>query len=309
MFLSSRKQLADMATYFQASSVGAFAEEVLNSTSSRRQLMLQDFYSSRDPHLQALLPKLFQDPVPRQPKPPMSARPELASSSSRTSSRPASKSKSRVNFQTSSSAQQKLSEGMKEKKGVMIPPCSGAPKDPSVNMNSPTPAGGDATGEPSDKLYADETKAAPASNLQGRSPVLDQHVSMPGGALPPRNRKAPVTSSSSGLEPRAHVPLLSDLIGDTSILDDLFKRKTRVDQSTGLSPSHASGHAKRAKVRRKDVWDILSEGDEECINKLTDLSQVEKICNNSNVVARAKNDKQADGSQLWRKNEKFLWKK
>uniref|UniRef100_A0A3B3T8F2 Excision repair cross-complementation group 6-like 2 n=1 Tax=Paramormyrops kingsleyae TaxID=1676925 RepID=A0A3B3T8F2_9TELE len=304
-----RKQLADMATYFQASSTRAFAEEVLNSTSSRRQVMLQDFYSSRDPQLKALLPKVFQDPVPRQPKPPMSATPEQASSSSRTSSRPASKSKSRVNFQTSSSAQQKLPEGMKEKKGVMIPSCGGAPKDPSVNMNSPTPAEGDSTGEPSEKLYADETKAAPASNLQGRSPVLDQHVSMPGGALPPRNGKAPVTSSFSGLEPSSHVPLLSDLIGDTSILDDLFKRKTRVDQSTGLSPSHASGHAKRAKVHRKDFWDILSEGNEECINKLTDLSQVEKICNNTNVAARAKNDKQADGSQLWRKNEKFLWKK
>ncbi|XP_048852240.1 DNA excision repair protein ERCC-6-like 2 isoform X2 [Brienomyrus brachyistius] len=304
-----RKQLADMAAYFQASSVRAFAEEVLSSTSMRRQAMLQDFYSSRDPHLRPLLSKVFQDPVPRQPKPPMSVTPEPASSSSRTSSRPASKSNSQVNFQTSSSAQQKLPEGMKENKRVMNPSCVRAPKDPSVNMNSSTPAEGDSTGEPSEKLYADETKAAPASNLQGRSPVLDQHVSMPGGAVPPRNGKAPVTSSSSGLEPSAHVPLLSDLIGDTSILDDLFKRKTRVNQSTGLSPSHASGLGERAKVRRKDFWDILSEGNEECINKLTDLSEVEKICDNTNVAARAKKDKQADGSQLWRKNEKFLWKK
>ncbi|KAF4072241.1 hypothetical protein AMELA_G00260820 [Ameiurus melas] len=95
--------------------------------------------------------------------------------------------------------------------------------------------------------------------------------------------------------------------GDTSILDDLFKQNRSADRpkpATAPIPSPTE----RTKNRGKDFWDILDEGNEESINKLTDLSQVEKFCRSVNVCAKSKSERQLESSQLWKKNEKFLWK-
>uniref|UniRef100_A0A7N5ZWD0 Excision repair cross-complementation group 6-like 2 n=1 Tax=Anabas testudineus TaxID=64144 RepID=A0A7N5ZWD0_ANATE len=91
---------------------------------------------------------------------------------------------------------------------------------------------------------------------------------------------------------------LTDLIGDTSILDDLFKPKPK-----GVhSPVQAS------KRGRKDFWDILNEGNEESINRLTDPAEVQRVCINTNVLIRNRPTEE-ESKSLWRTNEKFLWKK
>ncbi|XP_063043760.1 DNA excision repair protein ERCC-6-like 2 [Engraulis encrasicolus] len=135
-----------------------------------------------------------------------------------------------------------------------------------------------------------------------------------------RQRKSPSPSpphSSSN-------SLLTDLLGDTSILDHLFKPKRKNVDSTnterlGLLPPSTSSCSssspgvshqveRKAKGKSKDLWDILSEGNEESINKLTDLTQIEKMCSVS--TSPVKRDSQGGtDSPLWRKNEKFLWKK
>lgn len=106
--------------------------------------------------------------------------------------------------------------------------------------------------------------------------------------------------------------LITDLLGDTSILDGLFKPKAKADCSQHHRPSASNTPGppmeKKAKARSKDLWDILSEGNEESINQLTDLTQIEKICS-ATTSSPAKKDSQSNGSSLWRKNEKFLWKK
>ncbi len=56
---------------------------------------------------------------------------------------------------------------------------------------------------------------------------------------------------------------ITDLIGDTSILDDLFKSKRKtVDQARDVK---ASTCTERAKSKGKDFWDILNEGNEEIL--------------------------------------------
>ncbi|KAF0033993.1 hypothetical protein F2P81_014059 [Scophthalmus maximus] len=139
---------------------------------------------------------------------------------------------------------------------------------------------------------------------------------------------------------------LTDLIGDTSILDDLLKPKPRSAQqrstpktprpfgsviaspspsriplhtdsgSTGLTESlpSPSSHTPTTHRRstpkggRKDFWDILHEGNEESINRLTDPAEVQRVCVNANFSARSKS-RDKEGKSLWKTNDKFLWKK
>lgn len=158
--------------------------------------------------------------------------------------------------------------------------------------------------------------------------------------LPPK-QQAPSTSS--------HRSLLTDLLGDTSILDDLLKPKFRGPQQSSspktsftLSSASASTcppttsssritvntdpgvkyslsssnsqtpppptHQASSKGSRKDFWDILNEGNEESINRLTDLAEVQRVCINTNFAARTRSVEE-ESKSLWKTNEKFLWKK
>uniref|UniRef100_UPI0037E9863E DNA excision repair protein ERCC-6-like 2 n=1 Tax=Semicossyphus pulcher TaxID=241346 RepID=UPI0037E9863E len=144
------------------------------------------------------------------------------------------------------------------------------------------------------------------------------------------------TSTSS------HHSFLTDLIGDTSVLDDLLKPKPRGAQQRGTpksppalssaspstrvtstSPSTlktdsgsaqfpksntAPKHQAASKGSRKDFWDILNEGNEESINRLTDPAEVQRVCINTNFAAKNKSG-EAGSRVLWKTNEKFLWKK
>lgn len=131
---------------------------------------------------------------------------------------------------------------------------------------------------------------------------------------------------------------LTELIGDTSILDDLLKPKPKSTQhipktppvapvSTNLttpSPSALTSHsdatlytqtthqvettARASKGSRKDFWDILNEGNEESINRLTDLEEVQRVCITTNFAARTVSAEK-DSKSLWKTNDKFLWKK
>ncbi|XP_031712468.1 DNA excision repair protein ERCC-6-like 2 isoform X1 [Anarrhichthys ocellatus] len=142
-----------------------------------------------------------------------------------------------------------------------------------------------------------------------------------------------------------HRSLLTDLIGDTSILDDLLKPKPRGAQRRGTpktppapssmsvstclatpppsritlntdsgsagiidSPNKPPVHQVVPKGSRKDFWDILNEGNEESINRLTDPAEVQRVCINTNFAARGRSAED-EGKSLWRTNEKFLWKK
>ncbi|KAA8593001.1 hypothetical protein FQN60_018456, partial [Etheostoma spectabile] len=158
----------------------------------------------------------------------------------------------------------------------------------------------------------------------------------------------PVQAASTS----SHRSYLTDLIGDTSILDDLFKPKPRGAQQRGTPntpPAHSSvsvstgfttlppspskiplqtdsglagltdslsspnsnksrAHPVVSKGSRKDFWDILNEGNEESINRLTDPAEVQRVCVNTNFAARGRSGEE-DSKSLWKTNEKFLWKK
>uniref|UniRef100_A0A3Q3JUS5 Excision repair cross-complementation group 6-like 2 n=1 Tax=Monopterus albus TaxID=43700 RepID=A0A3Q3JUS5_MONAL len=101
------------------------------------------------------------------------------------------------------------------------------------------------------------------------------------------SERAPSSSSNCSF--------LTDLLGDASILDDLLKPKSRGAQQRIMQ---ASKHC------HKDFWDILNEGNEESINRLTDPAEVQRVC----ISARDRSGEEQSRS-LWKTNEKFLWKK
>lgn len=172
-------------------------------------------------------------------------------------------------------------------------------------------------------------------------PVTEQGENPQAPSLP---KKAPSTSS--------HHSLFTELIGDTSILDDLLRPKPRatrqsgspktppsfvssgpptaspcriglathsgaakITQSLSLPSSHTppthlvTSRPRTSKGSRKDFWDILNEGNEESINRLTDLSEVERVCLNTNFKATKSGEEGRGSVGLWKANEKFLWKK
>ncbi|XP_066460179.1 DNA excision repair protein ERCC-6-like 2 [Eleutherodactylus coqui] len=101
--------------------------------------------------------------------------------------------------------------------------------------------------------------------------------------------------------------LVSDLLGDTSILDDLFTSQSNHRSAVLSMPSQGEPAATKPRRHSKDFWDILSEQNDESINRLTDLSVIKKACETSILPSVSKKDSSNDS--LWVKNEKFLWRK
>lgn len=167
----------------------------------------------------------------------------------------------------------------------------------------------------------EESSSRPGETFQKR-----QTPSLPEQAAPTSSRRS----------------LLTDLIGDTSILDDLLKPKARGAKQRGSpktppllssspcintpSPSRItlntdSGSADSlnsnkpsttqvvSKGSRKDFWDILNEGNEESINRLTDPAEVQRVCINTKFAARGAGRSGEESKSLWKTNDKFLWKK
>lgn len=96
------------------------------------------------------------------------------------------------------------------------------------------------------------------------------------------------------------------LLGDTSILDDLFK--SHRNDPTQLPEKALSGPKGKAKQRPKDFWDILNEQNDDCLRKLTDLTVIETLCEKVPSATFSRRTEEPP-TKLWKSNENFLWKK
>ncbi|XP_054444072.1 DNA excision repair protein ERCC-6-like 2 [Pteronotus mesoamericanus] len=96
------------------------------------------------------------------------------------------------------------------------------------------------------------------------------------------------------------------LLGDTSILDDLFK--SHGNSPTQLPKKILSRPMEKARQRPKDFWDILNEQNDDSLSKLTDLAVIETLCEKVPLAASSKRKEEPETS-LWKSNENFLWKK
>ncbi|XP_073675019.1 DNA excision repair protein ERCC-6-like 2 [Garra rufa] len=296
-----RQQVEDMAQFFGFDSVREFAEDILKNSSEQRLSRLQTFYSQNSPQLKNIIKNTFSKPN-IEPEPPSTAK--QRPTSKRTY--PNSTFKPQVAIPTpvvedGSKSFKKKRMGETETSKFHLHSrtdlANNKMKMSSTDKFSSSSTSGHVPQTSSTSALVEESKTNITTSSQTfkdkENPSRSSHVSTDDCVASCSTQ----TSSSSQI---------TDLLGDTSILDDLFKSKRKtVDQPRDKKTSTCT---ERAKSRGKDFWDILNEGNEESINKLTDLTEVEKICNSASVSAKSRSNEKTESSQLWKKNEKFLWK-
>lgn len=288
-----------MARFFGADSVQDFAEEILKSDSAQRLSRLRSFYGQKSPELKDIIKKTFPKPI-TEPKPPTSTPPSMSGTARQrpTSKRalPNSPPKPQVEVPAPAVEDQRKTSKKKRISGTETSVCNStdltnnkikmSDDDSDQSMNRFSSSG---------HLQRSYTPVE-ESKTNGTRTFKDQEHS---------SRLVSTQDCVPSSSTQTKSSLFTDLIGDTSILNDLFKFKKKPLER----PREATvTTAEKAKSKGKDFWDILNEGNEESINKLADLSEVEKICNTVSVSAKTKSSDQSESSQLWKKNEKFLWK-
>uniref|UniRef100_A0A8C9X0Z4 Uncharacterized protein n=1 Tax=Sander lucioperca TaxID=283035 RepID=A0A8C9X0Z4_SANLU len=259
-----RQQLEEMAETFKFPSVHQFAVEIVRGNSSQRLAWLRQYYTSLNhPDLANTVTNNFPQPD--------SAQTSSLNTTSLTSTITAAKS------HTHTKTPQKH-----------VPKAKRKPKDTHKNTEPKTK---DIPSSPDLSHGRSTTLSKPTAQGREQKQKLPSRTSATfQGQRENRQTSSPPEQAAST---SSHCSLLTDLIGDTSILDDLLKPKPRGVVSKGS---------------RKDFWDILNEGNEESINRLTDPAEVQRVCINTNFAARGRSGEE-DSKSLWKTNEKFLWKK
>ncbi|XP_007497994.3 DNA excision repair protein ERCC-6-like 2 isoform X1 [Monodelphis domestica] len=307
-----RKQFEEMASFFTLSSTKEFAELITSATSEERQKMLRDFYSSRYPEIK----EFFADHDS-----------ELLRSKHDEGDSVKTKSRKRKSYQ-----EKKLSDigpsVIKVSTSRTIQNCSPKKHKEKVNKfkndhscgevlsndaeNKELSSGfiQDLVSEKKSQAFKD-TSVSNSSNSKSEickrmlvNTVKDQQdftrtdCSRSEPLLKFENKKI----ENQALEDNTVV----DLLGDTSILDDLFK--SHEDSPTQLPRKALSKPEEKPKQRPRDFWDILNEQNDDSLSKFTDLAVIEMLCEKAPLATATKQNEELEMS-LWKSNENFLWKK
>nr|XP_017827710.3 DNA excision repair protein ERCC-6-like 2 isoform X2 [Callithrix jacchus] len=305
-----RKQFEEMASHFNSSSVNEFAKHITNATSEERQKMLRDFYASQYPEVK----EFFVDSAS-----------EFNNSAFEKGERIRKKSEKRKPLRLSDSETLSFKDSTNKISQIGCPKTYKGKPIKFQNHSSYR-----------EEMFSNdaETKKSPVSSTQKIDSGKNSQAS-----------EGTVTSRSLNSESEAHErrfentmkdqqdltrtgvsrkePLLKlenekienpvlektsviSLLGDTSILDDLFK--SHGNSPTQLPKKVLSEPMEKAKQRPKDFWDILNEQNDESLSKFTDLAVIETLCEKAPLAAPSKR-REEPAASLWKSNEKFLWKK
>ncbi|KFO28478.1 Putative DNA repair and recombination protein RAD26-like [Fukomys damarensis] len=308
-----RKQFEEMASYFNFPSVKEFAKHVTNATSEDRQKMLKGFYVSQYPEVKEFLGDSAS---------------ELITSAYNEERKVKKKSKEReplIKEKLSNSKTLSFNESTNKLSHTYSPKIN---KGKLVRFRDH-----DSCRE--ETLSNDaEVKKSPTSSTQEIDRGKNSHTSRDTVASRFLHRKSKAQESTleNTLEDRldftrtaisrnGHLfklenrkienPILENscmegLLGDTSILDDLFK--SQGNSCTELPKKVLSEPKEKAKQRPKDFWDILNEQNDDSLSKLTDLAVIETLCEKAPLPAASSRRKEGLELSLWKPNEKFLWK-
>ncbi|XFG03240.1 hypothetical protein AB1E19_006864 [Capra hircus] len=309
-----RKQFEEMASYFKLSSVKEFAKHVTNATSEERQKMLRDFYTSQYPEVR----EFFVDSpsectksayekgerVKNKSEKRESLMKERLSDSEILSFKNSTKKtspifspnickKKSIKFQNHSSYKEKVLSSDVETKKLPISYTQETDSGESSQASKDTAA----SYSLNSKSGADELEKLRIAR-KDQQDLTGLGISRNGPIFKVENK----TTENPVLEDTSVVGLL----GDTSVLDDLFK--SHENSPTQLPKKVLSGSIEKAKQRPKDFWDILNDQNDDSLSKLTDLAVIETLCEKVPFAASSKRTEDLEAS-LWKSNEKFLWKK
>uniref|UniRef100_A0A8C8X672 DNA excision repair protein ERCC-6-like 2 n=1 Tax=Panthera leo TaxID=9689 RepID=A0A8C8X672_PANLE len=309
-----RKQFEEMASYFNLPSVKEFAKNITNATSEERQKMLKDFYASQYPEVK----EFFVDFASECIKTSCQKRERVRNKSEKTESlikeglsdsatlalkdspkrvsqicSPKIYKEKSIEFQTHGShREQVLSNDGETTKSRMS-----STQETDNGKNSQASKDTVVSCSLNSKSEAYELEKLEYTMKEQQSPTRTG-ISRNGPLFKVENKKVenPVLGNTS----------VVGLLGDTSILDDLFN--SYGNSPTQLPKKVLSGPMEKAKQRPKDFWDILNEQNDDSLSKLTDLAVIETLCEKVPLAASSKRKEELETS-LWKSNEKFLWKK
>ncbi|XP_025053464.1 DNA excision repair protein ERCC-6-like 2 isoform X4 [Alligator sinensis] len=305
-----RKQFEEMVSYFNMASVEELAEHIAKATSEIRQKMLKDFYAAKYPELENIftieVPACVSDRCEED---------EMCSAHSR-------KRKSPIKFRKSRSSASAVEDPPHETTEI----CSQKRhkvETEQVHNNSciqdgvclnaeykqlPTVITQDSISGRNSRAFKDFMASGSLSSKSEIIEVLSANATCrqqdSEGTVSPRKRS--LSQSENGEKLFCKKNSFVDLLGDTSILSDLFKSDG--NRPTQLPRRFPSEPASKAKERPKDFWDMLNEENDESIGKLTDVAVIKELCERAPLAALTKKEEACESS-LWKKNENFLWKK
>ncbi|XP_037350754.1 DNA excision repair protein ERCC-6-like 2 [Talpa occidentalis] len=303
-----RKQFEEMTSYFNFSCVKEFAENITNATSEERQKMLRDFYASQYPEVKEFFvdsasgfiksaneegKRIKSKSEKREPliKERLSESETLSfkdsiQKNSQMCSPKVYKEKS-IKFQNHGSCREEvLSNDVETKKSPI-----NSTQETDNEKNSQASKDSMASCSLNNKSEAYEKKLENTMKEQQDAPRNG-----PLFKVKIKNKENPVLENTS----------VVGFLGDTSILDDLFK--SHGNRPTRLPKKVLSEPVEKAKQRPKDFWDILNEQNDDSLSKLTDLAVIETLCEKVPFASSSKRKEEVETS-LWKSNDKFLWKK
>ncbi|XP_042303699.1 LOW QUALITY PROTEIN: DNA excision repair protein ERCC-6-like 2 [Sceloporus undulatus] len=290
-----RKQFEEMASHFHKNPVEDFAKYIARATSEERQKMLKAFYGSKYPELKDLLK--IDVPV-------CDSEASEKTGVHRSQSR---KSKSSSKHDPSTDTCSQIRRDAEKKQFHYDPSIQAAECHNVEDKQLPTVINQDSISGRNSQAFKDFMASDSLSSKSGIIERLSANTSkgqpnLKGTESP---RKPFLSQSESRHAQICKKNSFADLLGDTSILNDLFKG----NESRPTEPPRRSlsGPTEKAKTRAKDFWDMLNEQNEESLQKLTDLAVVEKLCQTPLVTLSKKKEEVKES--LWKKNDNFLWKR
>uniref|UniRef100_A0A669F5M9 Excision repair cross-complementation group 6-like 2 n=1 Tax=Oreochromis niloticus TaxID=8128 RepID=A0A669F5M9_ORENI len=304
-----RQQLEEMAEKFKFPTVHQFAVEILSKDSTQRLALLHQYYTSLNlPELADTVKNNFPQPVSAQ------ASPSAANSEIKNPQKDASKATKNLIF-----TQKNLRTKPETSEKTPVPPKKArnskgdAPKPRKkqrISQRNVLEPLSDVPSPESEEQDETHCSARGLKRTKGGS-VSTSGAHIAGGGLG-GDRSSLRMSETLQREQRENSQppsistnrsYLTELIGDTSILDDLLKPKPKSTQHIPKTPPVIETTARASKGSRKDFWDILNEGNEESINRLTDPEEVQRVCITTNFAARTVSVEK-DSKSLWKTNEK-----
>ncbi|XP_036912097.1 DNA excision repair protein ERCC-6-like 2 isoform X2 [Sturnira hondurensis] len=307
-----RKQFEEMASYFNLSSV-EFAQHVTNTTSEERQQMLKDFYVSQYSEVK----DFFVDTAAEFIKPAYEKGKRIRNKSGKRDSfikerLPHSETLS-FKDSTKKISQMCIPNIYKEKS--VSPQSHGFFREEVLSNDAetqklPTSSTQETDNEKNNQMSKD-TVASNSLNSKSEAHekklenTMEEQQDLTGMSIS-RNESLFKVENKKIKNPVLENTSVVGLLGDTSILDDLFK--SHWNSPTRLPKKILSGPIEKAKQRPKDFWDILNEQNDDSLSKLTDLAVIETLCEKVPLATSSKRKEELETS-LWKSNENFLWKK
>uniref|UniRef100_A0AAX7UYH1 Excision repair cross-complementation group 6-like 2 n=1 Tax=Astatotilapia calliptera TaxID=8154 RepID=A0AAX7UYH1_ASTCA len=297
-----RQQLEEMAEKFKFPTVHQFAVEILSKDSTQRLALLHQYYTSLNlPELADTVKNNFPQPVSAQASP-LAANSEIKNPQKDASKATKNLTFTQKNFRTKPETSQKTPVPPKKARNSKGDTPKPRKKQRISQRNVLEPLS-DVPSPESEEQDETHGSSAMVSKPTARGKEQEQKSSLRISETLQREQR----ENSQPPSISTNRSYLTELIGDTSILDDLLKPKPKSTQHIPKTPPVAPV-TRASKGSRKDFWDILNEGNEESINRLTDLEEVQRVCITTNFAARTVSAEK-DSKSLWKTNDKFLWKK